>query len=142
MTDADYAVLTVMGEASGEPVEGRLAVACVIRNRLHSGRWGGTYESVCLADRQFSCWSPAGGDANYRRVIALRSKVFRGEVIEDPVFAETRWVVDGVMRGIVIDRVKAATHYFAASEPEVPKWAKGQVPVARVGGHIFFSGIK
>lgn len=142
MTDTDYAVLTVFGEAAGEPIEGKIAVACIIRNRLHSGRWGTSYESVCLAPSQFSCWASVGGDANYKRLMKLKAQMDGGFPINDPVFAETRWVVEGVVHGIVRDRVHQATHYFATSMPEIPKWARGQVPVDRIGGQVFFANIR
>lgn len=141
MTDLDYAALTVYGEASGEPIEGRIAVACVIRNRLKTGRWGSTYESVCLSPWQFSCWRSAGGEENYRRLMALVAKVDTGGGLDDPIYAETRWMVDGLSRGVLLDRVHKATHYFTASIPEIPKWAHGKAPVARVGAHVFFEGI-
>ena len=42
LDDAQVIALTLYGEARGEGVEGRIAVANVIRNRLTSGRWGET----------------------------------------------------------------------------------------------------
>lgn len=63
--DAERAVAaTIWGEARGESYEGKLAVGCVIRNRVESpGWWGRDWTSVS-ARRSGS--SPAGGTARDR----------------------------------------------------------------------------
>lgn len=47
--------LTVLGEARGEPPEGKFAVANVICNRMR--RSGKTVSDTVLAHWQFSCWN-------------------------------------------------------------------------------------
>lgn len=140
MIDAEFVAVTLWGEARSEPIEGRIAIASVLRNRLRTGRWGSTYETVCTAPMQFSCWTPAGGEVNYEAVRGLAGRITQGIAIDDPIYAESRWIADGLLRGIVIDRVQQATHYFVATTP-IPQWAKGHVPTCRVGAHLFFAGI-
>ena len=63
----DVVARTLWGEARGEGVAGQIAVAWVIRNRVHDANprswWGEGYIGVCHKSWQFSCWNP--GDPNY-----------------------------------------------------------------------------
>lgn len=151
--------LTLYGEARGEPIEGRIAIGTLIRNRLSDGRWGSGYRSVCLARWQFSCWEPKGGwddprddddiSENYEHLIAITRALVLGGVppwtpVEEAIYHETAWVVEGVMSGIIRDRVKRATHYYAPlamPAGKVPSWAINKSPVVEVGKHLFFAGI-
>ena len=58
--------LTLYGEARGEPIEGIVAVGCVIRNRV---KFEGSFYAVCLKPRQFSCWNQ--DDPNYSVLLNL-----------------------------------------------------------------------
>lgn len=142
MTDADFLALTCWGEGRSEPIEGRIAIACVIRNRLKTGRWGATYESVCLAPWQFSCWHADGGVANYHALLTLKAAIEDGHPISDALFLESRWIADGIVAGVVLDRVKHAQHYHVVDMQPVPTWARGQVPVVTIGRHAFYAGIR
>lgn len=52
------AVATIIGEAGGEPYEGKVAVARVIRNRMrYRYTSDGTVAGTVLAPRQFSLWN-------------------------------------------------------------------------------------
>ena len=60
ISDSDLNIMakTIWGEARGEPYNGQVAVAWVIRNRAERGGWfGNTIREVCLKDQQFSCWN-------------------------------------------------------------------------------------
>ena len=61
-----YLAKTIYGEARGENVETMLVVGWVIRNRLHSKRYGDTYKDVVLQPKQFSCWNK--DDPNYDKI--------------------------------------------------------------------------
>lgn len=151
LTDAQALTFTVYGEARGGPIEGRIAVGSVIRNRTREKRkaWGTTTVAVCLAHAQFSCWYLWGGEANYRHLQHLVGALLRGgpvpwTVAERAVYTECCWVTEGLLSDFVQDRVSGATHYYApAALPEgiFPNWAVNQTPVADVGGHLFFKGI-
>lgn len=150
MTDAEVrealsvpnvVALTVIGEAGGEPLLGRVAVAQVIGHRVrHVRRWSRDWRRVCLQRAQFSCWSAAGGGNNYERVMALARRLTGGGTLFE--YHEVLWIVDGVMSGDVRDIVSGATHYYAprAMRPRgsVPPWAEGHEPVAVIGGHRFY----
>ena len=140
LTDADYIALTIWGEARGEPIEGKVAVACVLRNRLRSGRWGQSFESVCLAPYQFSCWNET--DPNLPKLQTYADRLVRGVTITDPVFRECQWIADGLIHGVIRPRVANALHYYAASMPTPPYWAKTGTMIGRVAGHLFLEGVE
>lgn len=137
--------LTVYGEARGEPVEGRIAVAWVIKNRASSRRQ--TIQTVCLARYQFSCWW--GNDAN---ALAVRDRAFRvltGEVIPDAAWLQTLQVAHQVLVGAVGDPTQGATFYCTIDFIEDPSNAatwfgkavkdKTLLELVRVKNHVFFS---
>lgn len=142
--------LTLWGEARGEPVWGRIAVGCVIRNRVVDGRWGTSYRAVCLARKQFSCWN-IGTDANHKKVIAIAEALLNGGAppwspIEEAIYYETAYVVEGIIAGQLRDCVSRATHYYAPDamipRNSVPVWAQGKTPILRLGRHRFFTNIR
>lgn len=151
LSDLDALALTLFGEARGEPVEGRVAVGSVIRNRVQTPRrFGQTFAAVCHQRAQFSCWFRFGGEENYRLMYAMATALIghqqlpvSGAALE--IYEETRYVAEGIADGRIRDRVRGATHYYApgAMVPKgrVPDWAVGLTPVAAVGGHLFFLGV-
>lgn len=140
LTDAQIVALTLWGEARSEPVEGRIAVACVLRNRLRAGRWGRTYDSVCLWPYQFSCWNH--GDPNLPKLDAFRTQFEAGKAPVDTVLRECLWIADGLMVNAILPRVGQSTHYYATSLVKPPKWAAGGQFIARIGRHLFFEGVQ
>ena len=146
LTPVDTVALTAWAEARGDTAEGassveeRIAVLWVIRHRAE--RRGQSWRAVCLAPHQFSCWAPDGGATNHDAVRRLVTALVAGETIHDPLYIETRYLADGVMRGWLLDRTDGADHYYApaAMRPagSMPAWARGQTPTATIGGHVFF----
>ncbi len=133
--------LTLYGEARNEPIEGIVAVACVIRNRMRTHYRGQTYREVCLAPWQFSCWKKEGGAANHAAVLALAASILNEQPIEDAAFRECAWVADGVRLDTLRDRVGRSRHYHAAALTPLPKWAVGQIPAYRIHHHWFYEGV-
>lgn len=136
--------LTLAGEAAGEPMTARVAVACAIRNRvLKPGWWGRTYSDVCLKPWQFSCWWEK--NANTDRLIALAESVIAGTVspsdsaMLDPLSA----IVDGVMSGVIPDSTDGATHYVTTAllKAAPPAWSIARTPCAVIGHHSFFRDV-
>lgn len=147
LSDPQILTLTLYGEARGEPIEGQIAVACVIRNRVQTGRWGASYAKVCLAPWQFSCWRREGGAANHETVMAAAEMLARSTSLpDDAPLRQCAWVAQGVIGHWVIDTVKDATHYYSPEgmvpRGSVPRWAVGVTPVAQVGRHLFFAGVR
>lgn len=140
MPDADRIILalTLWGEARGEAVEGRIAVASVIHNRLIDGRWGSSYAVVCQKPWQFSCWN--ANDPNRVKLAALQAEIERGDFIE-PIIGECLWIAEGLIAGKILPRVQKATHYFASSI-QPPTWTQGATFVDTIGHHSFYQGVK
>lgn len=139
MTDRDWIATTLFGEARGETTAGRLAVASVLHNRLVSRRWGASYEAVCTAPKQFSCWN--ANDPNLPLLKQIIERIEAGETWADPVLAECYWIADGLLSGALRPQVRQATHYYAAWMKQPPKWAKDGEFVGAIGQHLFFQHV-
>ena len=142
-SDRDVMIRTVLGEASGEGMEGMAAVALVIRNRSDDQRYPDTVGAVSLQPNQFSAWN-TDGSGNH-----LVSKYNPG----DPAYDRAAYVVDAVMGGFVPDFTEGATHYYSPAGMQalvnqgyqnnlIPGWLQGEnaardsLPVS-IGGHVF-----
>jgi N-acetylmuramoyl-L-alanine amidase len=132
--------MTIRAEAVTEPIEGEIAVGCVIRNRLlHPVRFGQTWRDVCHAKAQFSCWQPVDGEKNYLALMAYCEQALAGTRPWPP---QQLWIAQGIISGAITeDRVNGATHYYAKYMKIPPKWARGVTPVADIGTHLFFKGV-
>lgn len=148
LSDFVALALTIYGEARGEPVEGKIAVGCVVRNRVaHPKRFAFTYRDVCLQRAAFSCWWTFGGRENYALIRRLAETWIAGgtQDLSGPDLAtlhECVYIAEGIVGGQLRDRTGGANHYYApaAMRPKgaVPEWARHRDPVARVNGHRFF----
>lgn len=153
LTDRLATALTMIAEAAGDwreggsSVEERIAVGCVIRNRVLARRWPKTFRGVCLQAKQFSCWDP-GTDANHVRLMATADLLIRGGRL-DPITAETLYLADGIIDGTILDRTNGATSYYApaAMKPagRKPNWVylngrdgTEHRPAATVGSQVFY----
>jgi hypothetical protein len=67
LDDTEAAILTIYGEARGEPFEGKQAVGVVISNRAQRRRK--TIKEICYAPNQFSCY--LSSDMNYPHLLDL-----------------------------------------------------------------------
>lgn len=134
--------LTLYGEARGERIDGRAAVACVVRNRVEAARYGADYKAVCLAPLQFSCWAPKGGSLNYETVLQAARLVKNGKVTSGAL-RECLWIAQGIVDYHVQDITRKATHYITRDlwETRPPKWTLGLTPVIGIGAHVFFAGV-
>jgi len=126
---ADISLLQclIFGEAEGEPLDSKVGVALVVRNRVFNpGWWGDSWHTVMLKKWQFSCFTE------------LRDKIIsRYKVREtDRIMRECKWIAEGVIAGDVQDLTRGANHYHA--EYLIPYWAKGETPTAIIGKHIFY----
>ena len=83
LSDREVLASTLWAEARSEAVVGRIAVGCVIRNRM--SRRKQTAKQVCLAKIQFSCWWPVGGEANHKRLWSLIENI---GTFRDPIWGE------------------------------------------------------
>ena len=132
--DALVVAKSVWGEARGEGHAGRVAVACVIKNRLDR-RWlrAGTAAQVCRAPSQFSCWN--ADDPNRPMLDKIADH-------PDDAFVDALSIWADILAGRVADPTGGATHYYALSMRRAPFWAVGHVPSAHIGNQLFFNDIR
>lgn len=134
-------ICTLLGECAKEPVEGQIAVASVIRNRVDHPRWWGRgWKGVCLKDAQFSCWWEKND--NTQRVYDLAAALMaRTDATgQRSVVGQLHWVASGVMDGLLLDNTDGADHYLARwlyESPDCPWWARRNPLTAKVGNHVF-----
>lgn len=138
--DADVLALarTLWGEARGEPREGQIAVAWVIRNRTENPGWWSrqrdgipddTIEAVCLEPNQFSCW----WDTQAPKVRS-RTPAQLGTLMD---------IARGVLNDEIPDPTGGADHYHTILRPGYarvwpPKWAQGRLGKT-IGSHLFYA---
>lgn len=129
---------TLYGEARGEPEQGQIAVAWVIRNRASRLNFAGNLYGkegaiarVCRAPYQFSCWN--SGDPNRPLLDALTPAQLDRQMR----------IADAVLTGRATDITKGADHYHTVEAPSwanqwPPYWATVFSESARFGGHVFY----
>lgn len=141
-SDENYLFCTLFGEARGEPIEGIVAVANVIKNRAYSAQK--TYKDVCLAPKQFSCWN--SDDPNYPKITKLLADAESGQAFNDPFIRQCLAVAKAVYEGDFRDNVKGSKNYVtlgryqianARKDPKIDGWITKMKPVATYGNHIF-----
>lgn len=125
-----WGILCVYAEARGEPYEGQVAVANVVRNRTRMRFFSdGTVVSTVTMPFQFSWMNH--GDRQRERVL--------GSVWDDTMRKAARAWFESEHTQIVPD----ATHYYA-DYIAAPSWAKSNRMefVARIGRHAFFRELR
>lgn len=127
--DLETLARTCWGEARGEPMEGKIAVAAVILNRWRSGRWfaGRTIAETCTKPYQFSCWLESDPNRTKLLAVDLRDRMFRECV------AAALQAIGGE------DPTDGSTHYHALHVR--PAWARDKTPTRVIAHHLFYRGI-
>jgi spore germination cell wall hydrolase CwlJ-like protein len=127
--DRDLIIRTVMGEANGEPMTGKVAVAAVIKNRLLSGEYGGsTVPGVLLKDKQFEPWG-----TRRRELLSYQE--------DDPRYQEAGEAVDRAFSGE--DPTNGATHFANVGtvadrgNTSALGWLRGMSNRSQIGRHTF-----
>lgn len=119
----------IYGEAAGEPMEGKFAVACVVRNRvLTPGWWGNTYKRVILSPSQFSCFNYDSG---------LLEKMMMKKPVRSWADCDSA-AMDVIVRNLP-DITGGATHYFNPDVCDIPPWAHRMVRTCVIGKHHFYN---
>jgi N-acetylmuramoyl-L-alanine amidase len=139
LTDLETLALTLWGEARGESIVGKLAIACVIRNRSLARNL--TIKEVCLQPMQFSCFQPKGGQANYQRVREMATAILGGDhsLFANPEWLECQWVALGITQFKLRDVTQGADHYMTTDllDTNPPKWAQAMESTIVLGAHTF-----
>ena len=124
--------LTLYGEARGEPIEGIIAVGCVIRNRVILNKK--TYKEICLAPKQFSCWNES--DPNYLKLLDLENA---SENSYGFAFKQCIFIAKGIISGELLNNISSARHYMTTNLylNNKPSWADGMNITSIKGNHTF-----
>ena len=124
---------TVYGEARGETLLSKRAVAHVMINRWRGtgGQWkrDHTLGAACLRWRQFSAWNANDPNREKMQEVDLSSKSFR-ECL--------RAVLEAL--DARADPTHGATHYKTAAVN--PRWARNKVSVVSIGSHEYFNNVR
>ncbi len=134
--DVDILARTIYGEARGELVRGKEAVAAVVMNRVRRARrhgrywWGSSVREVCTKPWQFSCWNE--NDSNREKIVI----VVPGNRNFDSCIRIARRAISGTLK----DPTGGATHYHVKGLR--PPWARGRSPVAEIGRHQFYNDVE
>lgn len=141
LNDIETLARTLYGEARGESRQGKIAVACVILNRVKlkkmcgwreiGGRKIATVAATCTRPYQFSCWNR--NDPNRKIIIQVTTK--------NKIYAECLEIAQAVCDEIIEDITNGATHYYNPKACQQPTWAKGKSPCIAIGQHLFFNNI-
>ena len=132
----DVLARTLYGEARGETVRGKEAIASVILNRVKRARdhggywWGNTVEEVCLKPYQFSCWLEA--DPNRKKIEAVEPG--------HRVFNTCLRIARRALSGCLEDATRGATHYHTVDVH--PPWSRGKPACVEIGRHLFYNTIE
>ena len=106
------AVMTIIGEAEGEPFEGKLAVACAIRNR-------GTLKGV------YGLRAPRVLNHKYSK--------------QTEQYAVNAWIMSEDSGNC--EFIKGADHWEGDKFPK-PSWSKKMVETAHIGHQIFYKEVE
>lgn len=137
LRDFQLLALVIRAEADGEPIEGKIAVGCTIRNRVNAKTYfGKTYHDVILKPRHFSCFN----DGNKRLPFCVDlARNIRGAVNRDRLTNEAKWLALGIISELVIDNTKGSTHYHRFDCD--PYWNDNPLEMVykvRYGAHLFY----
>lgn len=125
MNDPTLAALTIYLEARGESFAGKMAVAAVIRNRMHYRYHSdGTVKGTVLRDYQFEPWiTLKPEDISYNENnVKMQESLLAWQLVQDG-------------RKIV----NHAVLFFNPQIVRTPRWARVNRKVATIGGHHFFN---
>ena len=119
--------LNIYHEARGEPLQGKIAVAHVVLNRVAASQWPGQICAVIQQGgerRRYRCqfsWWCDGRPDQPRDVAAWRESLLVALLIR---------------RGATDDPTKGALWYHADSV--APKWGMSIAPAGQIGRHLFY----
>ena len=126
MTPVLCLATAIFFEARGEPLEGKLAVAQVVLNRVESPRWENDICGVVFEGSQFSFTHDGKSDNIYRykNVLEKRAATRAVEIAEAVLSGE-------VSLGVT------STHYHTIHIN--PYWTEVYELDGRIGNHIFYT---
>jgi spore germination cell wall hydrolase CwlJ-like protein len=112
--------LSIYHEARNQPLQGQLAVAHVVLNRLEAAP-SSTICDIVYKPAEFS-WTSMDVD--------------RQRPTETRAWAIARWVAEAALADPEDDPVAGSTYFHAVSVS--PRWAPAMIRVAQIGDHVFY----
>lgn len=127
MSQRDLLARTLQAEAGNQGLQGMIDVGSVIRNRVASGQWGDSLESVIMAPGQFSAWNGVTGYVNGEQ----------GQNMDFTPGQEAYAAADAILSGNYQSEVGNALNYYAVipGVSERPSWANDSFQ--QRGAHYF-----
>ena len=116
-------------EARNQDLEGQLAVAQVVLERVSDPRFPDTVCGVVTA----------GGEIRHRCAFSFYCDGLSDTPTDKMAFLAAKFVASGAMVGFLKDVTGHATHYHAFYVK--PDWARFMRPTAVIGDHIFYRDI-
>lgn len=126
----DILARTIWGEARGEDMRGRIAVANVVMARVADPRWPDTVRGVCLQPLQFSAWNI--GNPNREQMLAVDN--------DDEIFVECVAIARSAIDGRLGDVTDGANHYLTRAALAGTSWDDNFTKTAEIGSHVFLLG--
>lgn len=140
LSPTEIVSLTIIGEGRGEPIEGQVAIGCVIRNRLHNNPVKyENYFQVCLEPKQFSCWNE--DDPNYALLLDLAERIVNNQTLTDSYLKQCMFIAQGVVDWIIRDNTRNACNYVTKDifYNHKPSWARKATNIQEKGSQVFFN---
>lgn len=139
LSSTEVLALTIYGEARGEVLNGMIAVGDAIRNRVNSDKKN-TYNTVCLAREQFSCWN--SNDPNYPILTEMANQLLLGQAINNLIWIKCLWVAEGIVNNFTADIDNGAKYYMTNTlfnSHGRPSWASLAKNIKVIGNQTYFS---
>lgn len=138
LSQEEILALTLYGESRGEPIQGQIAVANVVRNRVLTQKM--SYRNICLAPKQFSCWNE--NDPNYVLLTGLAEEIKNGKPITDKYMKQCFWVAMGIVDDELLDNTNGALYYLTNDlffSDKQPSWSFNYKQPRTIGNQTFFN---
>jgi len=116
-------------EARNQSLEGQLAVAQVVLERVYDPRFPDTVCEVVTA----------GGETRNRCAFSFYCDGRSDTPTDERAFLIARWVASGALSGFLTNITGYATHYHAYYVR--PDWALSMRPTRIIGDHIYYRDI-
>lgn len=120
---------TIYFEARNQDLQGQLAVAQVVLERVRDTRYPDTVCGVVTA----------GGETRHRCAFSFYCDGLSDTPTDERAFLVARWIASGAMGGFIGDVTGYATHYHAYYVR--PDWALSMRPTVIIGDHIFYRDV-
>jgi len=134
LDDKKLLAICLYGEARGEKIGGKVAVASVIMNRVKKGGWfGDTLQKVILKPKQFSCFND--NDPN-RITLVMIAQNWDYYLNKYKALQDCYYVAEKIIDGDLKDSVSGATHYKTIKCHAA--WAEKMKLLAVIGNHEFY----